>query len=235
MKNIIIVGAERGLGLGLAEQLLQRNWAVTATAREGTDTTALLRLAEAYPGCLEISAVDVTDAGKSRQFAQTLHEQPTRFDVVYLNAGIFGPTHQSATEATDAEWDAVFHTNTIGPFRLAKWLLPSLKPRGTIAFMSSHRASIAGNIEGGLELYRASKAALNMLSRGLYADLSAQGCTVLNIHPGWAATAMGTLDGTVEAEISVATSVKGVADQVEREMGSGLHRYLDYEGNPLPW
>lgn len=235
MKKIVIVGAERGLGLALAEELLQRNWEVTATAREGTDTSALLRLADVYQGRLDIAAVDVTDAVQSREFAQTLHERSTPFDVAYLNAGIFGPVHQSATEATDAEWDAIFHTNTIGPFRLAKWLVPCLKPRGTIAFMSSHRASIAGNTEGGIELYRASKAALNMLSRGLYAELSGQGCTVLNIHPGWAATAMGTLDGTVQAEISVADSVKGVANQLEREMGSGLHRYIDYQGNTLPW
>lgn len=235
MKKILIVGAERGLGLGLAQELLQRHWEVTATAREGTDTSALERLADVYQGRLGIGKVDVTNAVQSREFAETLHDGSSQFDVVYLNAGIFGPAHQSATQATDADWDAIFHTNTIGPFRLAKWLLPCLKPRGTIAFMSSHRASIAGNTEGGLELYRASKAALNMLSRGLYAELAGQGCTVLNIHPGWAATAMGTLDGTVQAEISVAASVKGVANQLEREMGSGLHRYLDYQGNTLPW
>lgn len=236
MKRIIIVGAERGLGLGLTDTLLQRGWHVTATALPGSDTTALRTLQSHWGDRLALGEVDVTDAPRARAFAAGLAQSlGAPFDVVFLNAGVFGALHQSATEATDEEWHAVFHTNAVGPFRLAKWLLPCLKPAGTVAFMSSHRASIAGNVEGGLELYRASKAAANMLSRGLYAELKDGGYTVLNIHPGWAATAMGTLDGTVAAEIDVATSVNGVADQLEREMGSGLHRYVDYQGTPLPW
>lgn len=236
MKRIIIVGAERGLGLGLADTLLQRGWYVMATALPHSDASALHRLQTRYGDRLALGEVDVTDAAQAHAFATGLaRELDAPFDVVFMNAGIYGALHQSATEATDEEWHAVFHTNAIGPFRLAKWLLPCLKQAGTVAFMSSHRASIAGNVEGGLELYRAGKAAANMLSRGLYAELKDGGYTVLNIHPGWAATAMGTLDGTVAAEIDVTTSVNGVADQLEREMGSGLQRYLDYQGTPLPW
>lgn len=235
MKNIAIVGAERGLGLGLASQLLQRGWHVTATAKGGTDTSALVRLGRQFPSMLAVDTVDVTDAVQSRAFAQRLHACGAPMDALFLNAGIYGALHQSATQATDEEWNTIFHTNAIGPFRLARWLLPCLVPGGTVAFMSSHRASIEGNVEGGLELYRASKAALNMLSRGLYAELAPQGCTVMNIHPGWAATAMGTLDGTVAAEIDVETSVAGVADQLEHGMGSGRHHYLDYRGQPLRW
>jgi NAD(P)-dependent dehydrogenase (short-subunit alcohol dehydrogenase family) len=92
--------------------------------------------------------------------------------------------------------------------------------------MSSHRGSIAINLEGGLELYRANKVALNMLARGL---------TVLSIHPGWMNTKMGTLDGTVDAEMELEPSVHGVADVVERDMGSGENSYLDWEGRPLNW
>lgn len=66
--------------------------------------------------------------------------------------------------------------------------------------------------------YRVSKAALNMLARCIYMDLSQGEHTVLSIHPGWAATEMGTLDGAVEAEIDVKTSVNGMVDVIE------LHR-----------
>lgn len=235
MKRIVIVGAERGLGLGLTEQLLRRGWHVTATAKGGADTSALQEFDQAFPSMLTIDTVDVTDRALSVAFARNLHERNKLMNVLFLNAGIYGPLHQSATEASDAEWNTIFQTNTIGPFRLAKWLLPSLAQRGTVAFMSSHRASIAGNVEGGLELYRSSKAALNMLSRGLYAELAPQGHTVMNIHPGWAATAMGTLDGTVTAEIDIETSVIGVADQLEKAMGSRHHHYLDYCGERLSW
>lgn len=235
MKNMVIIGAERGLGLGLTEQMLLRGWRVTATARDGTDWSGLQALDRRFPTMLAIDTVDVTDAAQSRAFADGLRARGEVMDVVFLNAGIWGPLHQSATEATDEEWHTLFQTNTIGPYRLAKWLLPCLAPSGAVAFMSSHRASVQGNVEGGLELYRASKAAINMLSRGLYAELAPRGCTVMNIHPGWAATAMGTLDGTVAAEIDVETSVTGVADQLERYMGSGLQHYLDYRGETIPW
>ncbi|WP_213992903.1 hypothetical protein [Sodalis sp. dw_96] len=106
-----------------------------------------------------------------------------------------------------------------------------------MAFMSSHRASIEKNVEPGLglELYRASKAVLTMLARGIYADIREPGHSLLSIHPGWVATAMGTLDGTVEAEIDVNTSVNGMAEVIERYRGSGRHHYLDYLGNRRPW
>jgi NAD(P)-dependent dehydrogenase (short-subunit alcohol dehydrogenase family) len=103
------------------------------------------------------------------------------------------------TEATNEEFAEIMLTNTCGPIRLAHHLLGRLvMPGGTLAFMSSHRGSIAINVEGGPELYRASKVALNMLARGIYSDNKDGGLTVLSIHPGWARTAMGTLDGAVE-------------------------------------
>jgi Dehydrogenases with different specificities (related to short-chain alcohol dehydrogenases) len=103
--------------------------------------------------------------------------------------------------------------------------------------MSSHRGSIAGNTEPGigLELYRASKAALNMLARCIYMDISHGAQTVLSIHPGWVATAMGTLDGTVDAEIDVSTSVNGMVNVIEKNRNARSHLFLDYENNTWPW
>ncbi len=72
-----------------------------------------------------------------------------------------------------------------------------------------------------------------MLARTLHADHP--DLTVLSIHPGWAATAMGTLDGTVEAEISVDESVKGMVEVLKAHMGTGENLYLDWQGDPLPW
>ncbi len=232
--NILIVAAERGLGLGLAEQFFARGWHVTGTARDGADTSALRAVGEADPQRLAVARIDVTDASQIAPFLASLGDR--RFDVVYLNAGIYGPLHQSVTEASDAEFAEIMLTNTFGPMRLARHLLDRLAmPGGTLAFMSSHRGSTAINLEGGLELYRASKAALNMLARGLWATNRERDLTVLSIHPGWVRTAMGTLDGTVEPEMELEPSVRGVADVVERHRGSGENRYLDWEGRPLDW
>lgn len=232
-KSILIVAADRGLGLGLAEQFFNRGWSVTGTLRPGHDASALEAIGAQEPGRLSVASLDVTDSAAVDPFVASLGER--RYDVMYFNAGIYGPLHQSVTEATDAELSAVMLTNCFGPIRLAHRLLGNLAPNGTYAFMSSHRGSIEINLEGGLELYRASKVALNMLARGIWSTNRERNLTVLSIHPGWVRTAMGTLDGTVEPEMELEPSVLGVADVVERHMGSGENLYRDWEDRPLGW
>ena len=232
-KSILIIAAERGLGLGLARQFFARGWSVTGTARSGADTGDLTAVGAPDPARLSLAEIDVTDAGAVEPFLAELGEH--RFDVIYFNAGIYGPLHQSVIEASSAELAEIMLTNTFGPMRLAHRLLGHLAPEGTYCFMSSHRGSTAINVEGGLELYRASKVALNMLARGLWATNRERNLTVLSIHPGWVNTAMGTLDGTVDAEIELEPSVRGVADVVERHMGSGENLYLDWQNQSLDW
>lgn len=233
-KSILIVAAERGLGLGLARQFFDRGWSVTGTARQHADIHDLQRIGDRDPSRLTTAFIDVTDAAQIAPFLSSLGDR--RFDVIFFNAGIWGASHQSVLEATDTEFAQIMLTNTFGPMRLARHLLERLvMPGGTMAFMSSHRGSISINVEGGLELYRASKAALNMLSRGIHAENRDEGLTVLSVHPGWVNTAMGTLNGSVEAEIEIEPSVRGVADVVERHMGSGENLYLDYQDNHLDW
>ncbi|WP_414833039.1 SDR family oxidoreductase [Afifella sp. YEN Y35] len=223
MPSILIIGAERGLGLGLAQTLHAQGWQVTGTARYGADTSSLGKVAK-------VAHVDVTRADEIAPLRAAIGT----FDVIFLVAGVYGPLHNSVVEATEDELSDIMMTNCFGPIRLARHLLDRLNEGGTLAVMSSHRASIAMNTEPGLklDLYRASKVALNMLARTIHADT---GLTVLSIHPGWAATAMGTLDGTVAAEISVEESVAGMAEVLKANMGCREHRYLDWRGNTLPW
>lgn len=233
-KSILIVAAERGLGLGLAQQFFDRGWSVVGTARQGTDIGDLQRIGESDPQRLATAFVDVTNADQIEPFLASLGDR--KFDVIFSNAGIWGAPHQSVLEATDDELAKIMLTNAFGPIRLARHLLEKLvMPGGTLAFMSSHRGSTAMNVEGGLELYRASKVASNMLARGIYAEYKERGLTVLSIHPGWVNTTMGTLDGTVEAEIELEPSVQGVADVVVKHLGSGENLYLDYQDNRLQW
>ena len=233
--SILIVAAERGLGLGLAREFFRRGWSVTGTARPGAGMAELEAVGGDDPSRLSLTSIDVTDAGQIEPFLASLGGR--RFEVIFFNAGIYGPLHQSVVEAKDAELAEIMLTNTFGPVRLAHRLLDRLtEAGGTYAFMSSHRGSTAINLEGGLELYRASKVALNMLARGLWAtsrDRGPSGLTVLSIHPGWVRTAMGTLDGTVEPELE--PSVRGGADVVKRHRGSGESLYRDWRDSPLGW
>lgn len=234
-QSILVVGAEKGLGYGLTQAYLERGWDVFATHLPDAGISALLALGERHPGKLMTGAIDVTKSAHIGPLVGRLNGR--QFDVIFMVAGIYGPLHQSVLQASDAELQQIMMTNAFGPARLARHLLPVLKPAGSLVFMSSHRGSIASNTEPGigLELYRASKAALNMLARCIYMDISQGAQTVLSMHPGWVATTMGTLDGTVDAEIDVKTSVNGMIGVIEQHRNAASHLFLDYENNSWPW
>lgn len=233
-KRILIVGAEKGLGFGLTNEFFKRGYHVTGTCRKGDDRSKLEAVGKSDPERLVVKNVDIVDITSVEELETALIDQV--FDIMFFNAGIFGPLHQSLLEVRDKEAADLFLTNAIGPVRLAKRLEKYLEKKGgMIAFMTSHRASIAGNTEGAVELYSASKAALNSLSRSLYFHVQKAGRTMLNIHPGWVNTDMGTLNGTVPYEIELEESVNGVADVVERHFGSGQQIYVDYTNKTLPW
>ena len=234
MPSILITGAQQGLGLGLAGEFFRRNWDVTGTVRPRADRAALAAVGHGDPSRLTIAEIDVTDRDAIGPFLAALGD--SRFDVVFSNAGTWGRLDQDLMAATDEEFAEVMLTNTFGPVRLARHLIGRLaEPDGTLAFMTSHRASIEMNDSGQMDLYRPSKVALNMLAKSTWATHRARNLTVLLIHPGWVATEMGTLGGTVEAEIELPESVSGIADVVERHRGSGEVLYHDYQDKPLPW
>ena len=216
-KTAIIIGASRGLGLGLAIELAGRGWDVTATQR-----TPSAGLAEAG---VTVETVDIDDVAAVTALAR---RQPGPFDVVFINAGVTGP---QATANTVAATDlaALMMTNAISPIRTARALLGALKPGGTMALMTSILGSVTLHTHGMADLYSASKAALNSLTRG-FAATDAKDFAVLSLHPGWVKTDMGGAG----ADIDVATSVAGLADLLETETAPG-HRYLDYTGKTLPW
>ncbi|HUW38228.1 MAG TPA: SDR family oxidoreductase [Rhodocyclaceae bacterium] len=228
--SVLIVGASRGLGLGLATEFVSRGWRVVASARQPGRAEALKTLALANPGKLEIEAVDIDRREQVVALSRRLAGRS--FDIVFVNAGIMGPAHQRAEEATVEEVGQLFYTNAVAPVALARLFLDRIKPEGgVLAFMSSRLGSVAGNTEGGTELYRASKAALNSLTRGLAAELRERSIAVLSLHPGWVRTDMGG----ASAPLDVATSARGLIDVMIGRRGSRGHDYLDYSGAKIPW
>lgn len=217
----LIIGASRGIGLGLANTLAERGWQVTATTRKDTpDSAAAIRWLT-----LDINLPDERDALVSELAGQ-------QFDVVFINAGVYGPEHQTLSRTSDEELMALFMTNTFSPLRCAEALLPQVKPRsGILALMTSQLASLNENPDATYPLYAASKGALNMLARGLSAKTDAQGQTLLCVHPGWVQTDMGGKN----APLTVAQSAGGIADQLVAWRGKGGHHYIDYSGKSLAW
>jgi NAD(P)-dependent dehydrogenase (short-subunit alcohol dehydrogenase family) len=225
----MIVGASRGLGLGLAAELVRRGWRVTGTVRSPDAGGKLMQSVGNSAGSLTVESVDVNDASGVDSFCKRLSGQ--QLDLLFLNAGVTGPDHQSVDTVTGPELGTLLMTNAIAPLRIARSLLPSVVDGGTVAFMSSRMGSVADNLTGRMDLYRASKAALNMLTRSFaVTSVGDRPVSVLTLHPGWVRTDMGG----AEAPLSVAQSVKGLADVLEAPR-TARHQFLDYQGQELPW
>jgi NAD(P)-dependent dehydrogenase (short-subunit alcohol dehydrogenase family) len=224
-RTALIIGASRGLGLGLVKQLHADGWQVIATVRDRQAAEAL----QALPG-VRIEALDIDDGAALAALAERL--QGEVFDLLLINAGILGPAHQSTSAATAAELGQLFMTNAVAPIRLAERLLGQIRPgSGVLAFMSSLLGSVANPEGSDLALYKASKAALNSLTNSLVCSLAEPRPTVLSLHPGWVKTDMGG-DG---ASAEIATSCQGLVQQIEQYAGRGGHHFVDYQGQSIPW
>jgi len=224
--TVLIVGASRGLGLGLAKQFASEGWQVIATVRDPQRADELKAIAN-----IRIEALDIDDATGVDALAERL--SGIALDVLYVNAGISGSGTLSADTATHEEVGQLFTTNAIAPVRLAKRMLPLVDPSsGVIVFMSSIMGSVETGPGMGMSLYGASKAALNHLTRNFVAGLGEDsGLTVLSMHPGWVRTDMGG----AEAPLDIETSCRGMVEQVKRAARQGGHRFIDYQGKKLPW
>lgn len=223
-RHALIVGASRGLGLGLVETFLGRGWAVTATQRK--PGSALSRLSN------EALAVETADIDDDAGVA-ALHERLAgqRFELIFVVAGVATQAHDPVHTVSRDVAGQVYQTNAVSPILFAERFLDTLAPGGSVAFMSSILGSVGLNTEGGWDTYRASKAALNTYARTFEHRHREQNLSVLLVHPGWVKTDMGG----EEADIDVATSVTGTAEAVERALGKPGIAYFDYTGETLAW
>ncbi|HEX8416077.1 MAG TPA: SDR family NAD(P)-dependent oxidoreductase [Methylobacterium sp.] len=223
-KNALIVGASRGLGLGLVETFLARGWRVAATQRSASPGLAGLR-SEA----LRVETVDIDDDAAVSGLRGRLGGE--RFDLVFVVAGVATQADRPLHAVDRAVAAEVYRTNAVSPIRFAEAFAGSLAPGGLVVFMTSILGSVALNTDGGWETYRASKAALNTYARSFELRHRGEGFGVVLMHPGWVRTEMGGPD----ANLDVATSAAGMADVIEGRLGSEGCVYLDHAGQTLAW
>ena len=225
-KTALIIGASRGLGLGLVKTLLADGWQVTATVRDPQKAEALKAL-----GDVRIEQLDMDDQQAQIALSQQLEGQV--FDLLFVNAGVKGPDVQTPNGgATLAEVGQLFFTNAVAPINLAQRFVGQIRPgSGVLAFMSSVLGSVTMPDAPELALYKASKAALNSMTNSFVSQLGEARPTVLSLHPGWVKTDMGG-EG---ADLDVQTSTRGLIDQVNAYAGKGGHHFINYKGETIPW
>ena len=223
----LIAGASRGLGLGLARELLSRDWHVIATVRGEVPPPAVEELSAEYPGRLMVEPLDVVVDDEIIALRERLSDR--RLDLLFVNAGIAHGPGETLAATSAREFSHVMLTNAYGPMRTIEALEGLVRPDGVIAVMSSGLGSVANNKTGTWEVYRASKAALNMLMRNFAARETSR--TLLVITPGWVRTDMGGANAMLDVE----TSTRGIADVIAGRRGTKGVAFLNYKGESVAW
>lgn len=230
-QRAIVVGASRGIGLGLVRELLLQQWSVIATLRDITRVPDdLKQLLAEYPDQLELAELDLSHLDTANMITSKYSEGS--IDLLLVSAGIAGPEHQRVEQSQPNEILDLFWVNSIAPVTIARKFLPLMKANSLIAFMSSRMGSVALNDDGSMELYRASKAALNSISRGFAQNEAIPlNIGVLNLHPGWVQTEMG---GS-QAPVTVKESTAGLVKVIQVSIGSNQHKFIDFQGHEMAW
>jgi NAD(P)-dependent dehydrogenase (short-subunit alcohol dehydrogenase family) len=199
-KTVLLIGASRGLGFAMVEEYLKRGWRVIATGRVGS-TEKLRQLSESTQGALEVEAVDITIPDQVAALHSRLKDR--RLDLLFVNAGVKNDDRETIADVSTEEFVRVMVTNSLSPMRIIEAFQDIVQPAGTIGVMSSGQGSLTNNTNGNYEVYRGSKAALNMLMRSFAARHQNDAKTLLLMAPGWVRTDMGGRDARLSIEESI--------------------------------
>ena len=226
MKNVLIIGASRGIGLDLVRQYRADGDKVTATARSAEGLARIAALG-ARALLLDVAA-PACDASGASALAREVDGES--FDVAVLSAGVYGPRSTGLQPPTEQEFDAVMHTNVLAAMRLLPALVDTLAPAARLAVISSRMGSIGMRGSSAGWLYRASKAALNSVLKDVSLALAGRAICVA-LHPGWVRTDMG---GSA-ADIDVATSVSDMRRTLAALQSADNGGFFNHDGQPLGW
>ena len=227
-KRLLLIGASRGLGFALAGEYLKRGWHVVATERNRA-TSKLHDLLGSTEDRLEIETVDINYPDQVTALRARLASR--KFDMLFVNAGVTNNGGKTIPAVSTDEFVRVMITNALSPMRVIEALQNLVLPSGTIGIMSSGRGSVANNDNGQEEVYRSSKAALNMFMRSFAARHADDPRTLLLMAPGWVRTDLGG----PQARLSIEESIPNLANTMDAQAGKAGLQYLDYLGRKVPW
>ena len=219
MANILITGANRGIGRALLDGYAGRGDTVTGTYRGS------------HPGEGSWLQLDVTACDG---FDTLCHDfAPEALDLLICNAGVYFDKGHSLADGYPAQmWADTFAANVTGVFQTVQTMLPKLQMATApkIAIISSQMAS-SELAPGGSYIYRASKAAALNLGRNLATDLHGLGVAVGIYHPGWVQTDMGGSS----AAITVDQARDGLMARFDTLSLASTGEFKTYDGTDHPF
>lgn len=226
MATWVITGANRGLGLEFAKQLLTSGHTIIAGVRRPEDM-------EFHHEHMIVHQLDVASTTSVEAFAKNVRSSTDSIDVLVNNAGRMDGRWQSLEEVDPEISLDVLNVNTIGPLRVSKALWPLLQSaqQTKVANISSLMGSIEDCMSGRSYAYRTSKTGLNMITKILAVEGQHDNISVTSYHPGWAKTDMGG----ERAPVPVSVSVKGLIELINEQTQERSGRFYEYTGDELPW
>ena len=228
-RTILLIGASRGLGVAMAAEFLTNGWDVVGSVQESA-RTELHDLADKHPGRVEIETLDVTEPDQ----IAALHDRLAgrSFDILFHNAGTANrnPGDTIAKISTE-EFVHVMVTNALSPMRVIESQQDLVPANGMIGIMSSGQGSIGNNTNGWAEIYRGSKAALNMFMRSYAVRHAGEARALVLMAPGWILTALSGPNAT----FSIEESIPKVVNVLLSQQGKPGLQYHDREGRTVPW
>ncbi|MEO5807005.1 SDR family oxidoreductase [Devosia sp.] len=238
-KVALVTGANKGIGLEIARQLAQSGITVFLGARDfARGQQAVAALASSGVNA-EVVEIDLNDDQTIAAAAQVIGDRYGRLDILVNNAGIIDAEDGPPSIATIGAARRLMETNFIGTLAVTQAMLPLLRqsPAGRIVNLATTLGSLAINgdpsspyYEARLIGYNASKAALNMLTIQLAAELKGTGIAVNSVAPGYVKTDLTGNNGFMTAE-------EGARLPVEYALlgeGAVSGRFVEPAGN-APW
>lgn len=240
MPSVLITGANRGLGLEFTRQYLKDGWEVHAFCRQSDKAAELSAMVTDSRGKFHLREMDIGNKEQIEAAAKELKNLP--IDLLINNAGIadgYGRGVYEMKEDPDIQnydfafWEEMMRINTLAPAKIIGAFLENIRAGGQkkIASLSSGLGSITNLAWAGKYGYCASKAGLNMVSKGLAEWLKSENIIVISLSPGWTRTAMGGPHATNSAEESVSGMRHVISGLTLAETG----RFWNFDGEELPW
>jgi NAD(P)-dependent dehydrogenase (short-subunit alcohol dehydrogenase family) len=219
MPTTLVTGCNRGIGLQLVIQLMDRGDDVIGVCRKASEELQAT-------GATIVSGIDVSDGASMAALSAAVGDR--QIDVLINNAGIL-----RGDSLANLDYDGMleqYRVNTLGPLRVTEALLGNFVEGSKVIIISSRVGSIEDNSSGGNYGYRASKTAVNQVGTNLKHDLAPRGIAVALLHPGLVAT-----DMTGGTGVAPADSARGLIQCIDGLDLANSGGFWHAEGYELPW